>query len=235
MATDGPALLGAQDPAAALLDVVDRVAPEAELGTREHCDNVARYALAIGLELGLAPPALRRLHRTALLHDIGKAEVPAEILAKPGPLTRAERAVVECHPVVGAEMLGYAGLEREAPVVRAHHEQFDGSGYPDGLAGEEIPLESRIVAVADAFEAMTSDRPYRRGTSPRAALAELRRCAGGQFDPAVVAAFAAVLERGGLVVRPLRFTRAATAAGRRRREGGLATAARPAPRAGRED
>lgn len=184
----------------------------AALRTGDHSENVAAYAAAIGGELGLEPDRLRKLRRTAILHDIGKSVVPAAILSKPGPLTPAERAMIEGHATAGAELLMHAGLEHEATMVRAHHERYDGAGYPDGLAGEAIPLEARIVFVADAFEAMTSDRPYRSGMSATAAVDELRRCAGTQFDPAVVAAFERVLAEDRVPVRALRDAAQLTAA-----------------------
>ena len=129
------------------------------------------------------------------MHDIGKAAIPDTILEKPGPLDPQEWAFVRRHTEIGERILAAApALIRIAPIVRSTHERLDGNGYPDGLAGEEIPLPARIVSVADAFDAMVTERPYRRALSPGAALAELRRCAGTQFDPDVVEAFAAVVE-----------------------------------------
>ncbi|MEJ7784091.1 MAG: HD domain-containing phosphohydrolase [Solirubrobacteraceae bacterium] len=186
-----------------LLAVVEGI-HAAALRTGDHSENVAAYAGAIARELSLEPNRLGRLRRTAILHDIGKSVVPAAILAKPGPLTPAERIVIERHSGAGAEMLRRAGLEHEAAMVRAHHERFDGAGYPDRLAGEAIPLEARIVFVADSFESMTSDRPYRSGMSVAGALTELRRCAGTQFDLSVVSAFEQVLADGRVTVRALR-------------------------------
>ncbi|HEX4930402.1 MAG TPA: HD domain-containing phosphohydrolase, partial [Gaiellaceae bacterium] len=121
---------------------------------------------------------------------VGKIRVPNEIINKPGPLTREEREVVETHTVIGEEMLSRVGgvLGNVGHLVRSCHERYDGGGYPDGLAGEQIPLVARIVCCTDAFSAITTDRPYRRGRSAADALAELRRCAGAQFDPVVVAA-----------------------------------------------
>ena len=186
-----------------LLAVVEGI-HAAALRTGAHSENVAAYAAAIGSELGLDPGRLRRLRCTAILHDIGKAVVPAEILAKPGPLTPAERVLIERHSAAGAEMLRRAGLEHEAAMVRAHHERYDGAGYPDCLAGEAIPLEARIVFVADSFESMTSDRPYRAGMAVAAAMNELRRYAGTQFDPMVVGVFERVIADGRVAVRALR-------------------------------
>ena len=124
------------------------------------------------------------------LHDLGKLAIPEEILRKPAPLTEAERLVLERHPQIGFRMLESLGVDPVADWVLHHHERWDGGGYPDGLPAERIPLGARIIFVADAYDAMTSDRVYRRRLSSHDALAELQRCAGSQFDPEVVAAFA---------------------------------------------
>ncbi len=158
--------------------------------TEGHSERVTRYTAAIGEALGLAEDDLAVLERGALLHDIGKIGVPDGILRKPGPLTDEEWRLMRRHPEDGAWMLdGIRFLASAIPVVRHHHERYDGRGYPDGLAAEAIPLAARIFAVADTFDAMTSDRPYRRGLSIEAARAEIRRSAGTQFDPTVVEAF----------------------------------------------
>lgn len=154
-------------------------------------------------ELGLEDERIEKTHKAAMLHDIGKAVVPEEILGKPGALTEEERREIERHPSAGAEMLERAGMYDVAPLVRAHHERYDGHGYPRGLEGGEIPLESRIIFVVDSFDAMTSDRPYRRRSSVADAVTELRRCAGTQFDPGVVSALTTVLSGGRLAVRSL--------------------------------
>jgi HD-GYP domain-containing protein (c-di-GMP phosphodiesterase class II) len=124
----------------------------------------------------------------ASLHDLGKLAIPEEILRKPGPLTGPERLVLERHPQIGHRMLESLGVDPVADWVLHHHERWDGAGYPDGLAGEAIPLGARIIFVADAFDAMTSDRVYQSRLSTEEALAELERCAGTQFDPELVAA-----------------------------------------------
>lgn len=175
-----------------------------DLHNEDHSDNVAHYALALGRSLGLDAPKLSKLQRAAFLHDIGKAGVPNRILAKRGCLSAAEAELMEAHPMAGAAVLKAAGLHEESRWVRSHHERADGGGYPDGLVGTQIPLEARIIMVADSFEAMTSDRPYRRGMAVADALQELRRCAGAQFDPVVVEAFAGLVEGGDIRVRPVR-------------------------------
>ncbi|KKL13086.1 hypothetical protein LCGC14_2529270 [marine sediment metagenome] len=133
--------------------------------------------------------------RAAELHDVGKMAIPDEILHKPGPLDDGEWGFVRQHTIVGGRILGAApALLPVAKLVRSSHERYDGCGYPDAVAGEEIPLGARIVAVCDAFDAMTSDRPYRKSMSTAEALAELSSCAGSQFDPQVVEAFRAEVE-----------------------------------------
>ena len=174
------------------------------LKTRDHSENVAAYAAGIGGALGLAPERIVRLRRAALFHDIGKIAVKAEILSKPAALTDEEYAEMKTHSVVGSSMLAHAGFPEEARWVRQHHERLDGRGYPDGLGAADIALESRIIFVADSFEAMTSDRPYRAGMPVADAVAELERCAGTQFDPRVVEAMAGLLERDELPVLALR-------------------------------
>ena len=172
--------------------------------TRDHCDAVVRYAAAIGQRLGLSEPELTILRRVALVHDAGKIGVPDAVLFKPGPLTPHERSVMQEHSALGYRIVLAAGLpEREAVWLLHHHEHIDGSGYPLGLRGEEIPLQSRILLVADAFDAMTAVRPYRQAGAAPAALAELRRCAGTQFDPRAVEALATALTNAaGLMLTP---------------------------------
>ncbi|CAA9480642.1 MAG: hypothetical protein AVDCRST_MAG45-144 [uncultured Solirubrobacterales bacterium] len=163
--------------------------------TRSHCDMVAELCVLVGQELELEPRRVLKLRLAGLLHDVGKIGIADAILQKPGRLSDDEFEVMKTHTTLGHSILFGAELFEEAYWVLHHHEYLDGSGYPDGLAGETIPLESRIMLVADAFEAMTSDRPYRRGRDERAALDELQRCAGTQFDPNCVAALSRALRR----------------------------------------
>jgi len=160
-----------------------------------HARSIADLALAVGARLGLGSEASRRLELGALLHDIGKLGVPEAILMKPAPLTTAERAVVEEHPILGERILApIEQLEAVRRIIRSAHEHFDGTGYPDGLAGEDIPIESRIILVCDAFHAMTTDRPYRHSIGRDEAKARLRDGAGTQFDPSAVSALLLVLD-----------------------------------------
>jgi len=159
-----------------------------------HLEGVAALALDVGQRLALPADELEELSRAAQLHDLGKVAVPDEILGKPGELDEREWEFIHQHTVVGERILRASPAFRNAAtIVRSSHERWDGTGYPDGLAGEEIPLASRIVSACDAFEAMTTSRPYRVARSTDAALAELRRCAGTQFDPAVVDVLVAVV------------------------------------------
>ncbi len=163
--------------------------------TGSHSRDVVELVLAVAERLGLDAGEQRMAEFTALLHDVGKIRIPPEIIHKPGPLDAEERALINTHTILGQEMLERAGglLGDVGPLVRSCHEHWDGNGYPDRLAGEEIPLVARIVCTCDAWSAMTSDRSYRRALSRDAALAELRTCSGTQFDPRVVDALLAVL------------------------------------------
>lgn len=158
--------------------------------TRGHSDHVASYAMRIAERLELAHEQRIALEMAAYLHDIGKIGVPESILLKPGDLDPAEMTQMRHHPLIGANILKPVAFPWEiAPVVRHHHECWDGSGYPAGLEGEEIPLLARILSVADSYEAMTADRPYRAGRTADEAMDELRACAGVQFDPVIVETF----------------------------------------------
>lgn len=165
--------------------------------TKGHSFRVAAYAMAIARHMGLDEGTQQwiDMQRGALLHDIGKIGVPDFILHKPGPLTPEEWTDMKRHPHIGHEMLkDISFLSGAAAIVHAHHERFDGKGYPLGLAGDEIPIGARIFTIADAFDAMTSDRPYRKALTPEAAWQEVLRHSGTQFDPQVVQAFLATFE-----------------------------------------
>ena len=176
--------------------------------TAEHSRNTVRLATAAAERLGLDARTRTEVELVAMLHDIGKLGMPDRVLNKPAPLSRAEREVVREHPAAGAyvvaqiEELAYLG-----PAIRAAHERWDGAGYPDGLAGEEIPIASRVTFVCDAYDAMTSNRPYHRGLPPQAAREELRRCAGAQFCALCTAALLDVLARRPALARPSRRSR----------------------------
>ncbi len=163
--------------------------------TGSHSRDVVSLSVAVADELRLDARARRDTEFVALLHDVGKIRIPNEIINKPGPLTPEERALVETHTLIGEEMLDKVGgvLGNVGHLVRSCHERYDGGGYPDGLAGERIPLVARIVCCCDAYNAITTDRPYRAGRSAQEALAELQRCAGTHFDPRVVDALARVV------------------------------------------
>ncbi len=176
--------------------VLLRVLTERHPDLGDHVDGVAELSEQVGLELGMAEEDRTALWQAAELHDIGKAAVPDAILNKPGPLDDDEWTFMRRHTVIGERILaGAPALTGAARLVRSSHERFDGTGYPDKLAGHDIPLGARIVAVCDAYDAMVSDRPYRTGMSSEQALEELTRCAGTQFDPAVVDAFVVALAR----------------------------------------
>jgi putative nucleotidyltransferase with HDIG domain len=163
--------------------------------THGHCEEVSRYARLTASRLGLDEKTVSLACYSALLHDIGKIAVSDGVLNKPGPLLPEEVELVRSHVRVGHDLLrGVPGLDAVARVVLHHHERWDGAGYPDGLAGDEIPICSRIVGVVDSFCAMRDRRAYKESMAASAARDELRRCAGAQFDPAVVAAFLAVLD-----------------------------------------
>jgi putative nucleotidyltransferase with HDIG domain len=165
-----------------------------DAGTADHSRTVGEFAGDTAAALGLAPERVETIRAAGVLHDLGKLAVRDATLHKPGKLDDDEWQEIRRHPEVGAQILEHAGLGDLAAWVRGHHERIDGGGYPDRLAGEEIPLEARILAVADAYEAMIADRPYRAGLPVDEAREELRRCAGTQVDPDVVAAFLRTLE-----------------------------------------
>ena len=159
-----------------------------------HNADVSRMAELVARRLNVPDDQLAAMHHAAELHDIGKVGIPDAILSKPGPLDAEEWAFIRRHTIIGERIVaGAPALALVGRLVRSSHERWDGAGYPDELAGEAIPLGSRIIAVCDAFDAMVSERPYQSGRSTSAAMAELQSCSGSQFDPAVVDAFCSVM------------------------------------------
>jgi HD-GYP domain-containing protein (c-di-GMP phosphodiesterase class II) len=175
-----------------LAEVVD--ADDAYTGM--HTRDVVDLSLAVADRMGLRDDRRRKVEFGALLHDVGKVAIPNEIINKPGPLTDAEWSVIRTHTVEGQRMLDRVGgaMREVGEIVRASHERWDGGGYPDGLAGEAIALEARIICACDAYNAMTTTRSYRHAIEPAVAAAELVRCSGSQFDPAVVEALLEILD-----------------------------------------
>lgn len=162
--------------------------------TEEHSSRVTGFSVKIAQEMRLTPVDVERLRIAALLHDIGKISIPDNVLLKPGQLTTEEFEIIKQHPVTGDAILSYVSLlDDERLIVRHHHERWDGRGYPDGLAGEDIPLLARIMTVADSFDAMTSDRPYRKGLNIETAIGELNAYKNKQFDERVVDVFLGIL------------------------------------------
>ena len=164
-----------------------------------HFQTVARYSVMIAQELDLSPQMITTMHKAGMLHDIGKFWIPEEILIKPERLTDNEYNVMKYHPTIGAEVLsGFPSLQSVIPMVRYHHERYDGHGYPHGLKGEAIPLGARILNVADTVEAIASDRPYKKGLAPTKIVKILEEGAAFQFDERIVAAFLTAIYKQGL-------------------------------------
>jgi HD-GYP domain-containing protein (c-di-GMP phosphodiesterase class II) len=176
-------------------DVLLQLLSEQSEGIVTHLAQVAELATRTAISLGLSPQQVALTRLGAELHDVGKIGIPASILDKPGPLDAEEQWFVQRHSEIGERIIAATrDMEAIAPIVRAVHERPDGRGYPDGLTLAEIPVSSLIIAVVDAYDAMTTDRPHQRAVPPEQALAELRRHAGTQFEAGVVEAFAATLE-----------------------------------------
>ncbi len=164
--------------------------------TNGHCGRLSRYSVALGRALGLSPDYLKALHRGGILHDLGKIGVPDAILLKPGPLTPLERAVIQSHPVIGERICApLKSLSLVLPIIRHHHERWDGSGYPDGLAGEAIPLTARILQVADIYDAFTTQRPYKPAYSREQAFTIMREeTAKGWWDARLIETFIQIIQ-----------------------------------------
>ncbi len=182
----------------ALLDTITALAHAIEAKdnyTINHCERITFRAVALAQTLALPQQEIENIRLGSILHDVGKIGIPDAILNKPGKLTSEEYEIIKQHAAIGARIVQSVGaLQEVAPIVRHHQERYDGTGYPDGLAGEDIPIGARIIAVVDAYGAMTEDRVYRKALGHHAAIAELRRCAGTQFDPVIVDAFIRLLE-----------------------------------------
>ncbi|HEY8703895.1 MAG TPA: diguanylate cyclase [Gaiellaceae bacterium] len=191
---EGPDRAARYRAAASLAKAVDA----RDVYTGSHSERVGELSARIARRLGIDEPQIELTRLAGSLHDLGKLAIPEEILRKPSALNESERLVLQRHPQIGYRMLESLGVEPIAEWVLHHHERWDGGGYPDRLRGEEIPLGARIIFVADAFDAMTSERVYRKPLSDRDAVSELERCAGSQFDPAIVGAFS---EELGLVLQ----------------------------------
>ncbi len=180
-----------------VLDAMITAVDNKDRYTRHHSEDVTEFALWIAEELGYSEGTQRVIRIGGLLHDVGKIGVPEDILRKPGKLSDDEYETMKRHPQLGALIVGgVSGMESIIDIVRSHHERWDGKGYPDGLAGEDIPLLGRLLAVADAVSAMTTDRPYRRGLPWETAVSEIRKGIGTQFDPEMAKAFLAVAAKG---------------------------------------
>jgi two-component system cell cycle response regulator len=183
-------------------DVLLSTLRERQPDLHDHLTGVAETAVATARKLEMSPEEIDEVARAAELHDVGKMAIPDAILQKPGPLDDEEWAFMRRHTIIGERILAAApALVPVASLVRSSHERWDGDGYPDALAGEDIPLGARVVGVCDAFDAMISPRPYREALATEVALNELRRCSGSQFDPRVVEAFTAALQRSEKPIR----------------------------------
>ncbi|MFQ6001886.1 MAG: HD-GYP domain-containing protein, partial [Anaerolineae bacterium] len=179
------------------VEALSRVVEVNDPYTAGHSSTVTEIAIKIAQEMGLRNEERDTLRIAAPLHDVGKVGISSAVLNKPARLTQAEWVMIQAHPVASAQMAERVTAFKEAvPIIRHHHERWDGTGYPDGLKGEEIPLLARILAVADGFEAMTSERPYRWARTEEEALAELKKGAGSQWDPKVVEVFVKMYEGG---------------------------------------
>jgi putative nucleotidyltransferase with HDIG domain len=167
--------------------------------TYGHSNRVARFSVAICEKLGMSRKEIREVELAAILHDIGKIGIPENILQKPGRLSPEEMLKMREHPGKGAHILAnIVELKDVITWIRHHHEWYDGNGYPDRIAADEIPLEARVIAVADSFDAMTSDRPYRKGMTADVAIENMGKCSGSQFDPHILRTFKSVCEDGRL-------------------------------------
>jgi putative two-component system response regulator len=220
------AILGMENAHAVVAALASAVEAK-DLNTEQHCQRLAMLAGMLAEKIELRIELREAIVYGALLHDVGKIGVPEAILQKPGPLTPDEWIVVRRHPEIGERICRPLSMsELFTPVIRHHHERWEGGGYPDGLIGEQIPLGARIVALADAFDAMTQDRPYRAALPPEAAIDEIRRQGGRQFDPALAPVFIALIEAESSAFEVPRWVHPDTASAFRLLEGVERTAAR---------
>ena len=180
-----------------LIDALSRALYARDRQTHEHAERVRQYALELSAEVGVRDDAtLAAIRSAAILHDVGKLGIPDSVLQKPGPLTDEEYDLVKQHATIGADLVAAAGGPGLLPdIVRHHHENWDGSGYPDRLAGLDIPIGARVIAIVDCYDALTSDRPYRRALSHNSALAMIHQQRGMMYDPQMTDAFMRVLWR----------------------------------------
>lgn len=189
------AMEGVREMYVATMKTLAQVVEAKDTNTRGHLDRTQAYGLALARRIDPELAARPEVGYGFFLHDIGKVGIPERVLSKTGPLSDEEWAIMRAHPAIGAQIVEPIRFLGDAvEIVRTHHEWFDGTGYPRGLRGEEIPLAARIFSIADSFDAMTSDRPYRRALPLERALEEIREGAGTQFDPAVVRAFLELVE-----------------------------------------
>jgi ribonuclease P protein subunit RPR2 len=196
------ALAGVREMYVATMKSLAQVIEAKDSNTRGHLDRTQSYGLALARRVAPELAARPEVGYGFFLHDIGKVGIPERVLGKPGPLTEGEWEIMRTHPAIGAQIVEPIRFLGDAvEIVRTHHEWFDGTGYPRGLRGEEIPLAARIFSIADSFDAMTSDRPYRRALPLERALDEIRGGAGTQFDPVVVEAFLELIEEHDLLAQ----------------------------------
>lgn len=184
------ALVALKSATLATLEAFTETIEQKDPYTKGHCSRVRNIALAMGRALNFSDEQMHTLEGGSLLHDIGKIGIPEEVLNKPSPLSKTEYTLIREHPVAGERIIKHIELfQAYRPIIRSHHERMDGKGYPDGLKGEEIPLDVRIVSLADAFDAMTTNRAYRSALPTEFAVEELKLCSGAQFDPVLVDLF----------------------------------------------
>ena len=184
-----------RDPSRSAIEALAAAVDARDHYTRNHSESVSKYALMIGGGLNLKDGERDLLRMAGLLHDVGKIGIPDYVLNKPSSLSKEEMGIIRTHPALGESIIKNShNLDAVLPAILYHHERYDGKGYPAGLAGKDIPLLARIIAVADAFDALLTNRPYRKSLTPADAIGELRKHSGTQFDPEIVKAFVKQIE-----------------------------------------